>query len=216
LGAIAISVVSPGDGAESERGPGIVEQCHRAADAMPRIVSMLAALGALVVAGLLAPPVNAATLTYPVVLSSGNTYPSEWAATITVEPHYFDNGQAKFWSRAFCSAGPVCAGVGPTIEVVAGDDFTLTVTNNLGANPAGEDTTRNSMHSPNTTNLHTHGLHIDPVVDTVFIRAEPGTSLVYLYKVPVNHAAGTYWYHDHAHGRSAMAVMVGRCRLTPD
>ena len=157
---------------------------------MPRTVSMLAALAALAVAGLLAPPADAATLTYPAVLSSGKTYPSAWAATITVEPHYFDNGQAKFWSRAFCSAGPVCGGVGPTIEVVAGDNFTLTVTNNLGANPAGEDTTRNSMHSPNTTNLHTHGLHIDPIVDTVFIRADPGESLVYLY---------TVW----------------RCRLTP-
>jgi len=28
----------------------------------------------------------------------------------------------------------------------------MTVTNNLGVNPAGEETTRNSIHSPNTTN----------------------------------------------------------------
>ena len=61
-------------GAESERVPAFVAYRHRTADAVHRVVSMLAALATLAAAGLLAPP--GATLTYPVVLSSENTYPS--------------------------------------------------------------------------------------------------------------------------------------------
>lgn len=90
-----------------------------------------------------------------------------------------------------------------------GDNFTLTLINALGENAADEDTTMNSMHSPNSTNVHTHGLHIDPLVDTIFVTAAPGETLVYAYEVPANHAPGTHWYHDHTHGGSAMRVMGG-------
>jgi FtsP/CotA-like multicopper oxidase with cupredoxin domain len=64
-----------------------------------------------------------------------------------------------------------------------GDIFSLTLVNELGPNPAGEDTTMNTMHSPNTTNLHTHGLHIDPVIDTIFTKLAPGASHTYEYEV---------------------------------
>jgi len=65
------------------------------------------------------------------------------------------------------------------------------------------------MHAPNKTNLHTHGLHIDPGVDTIFFEAGPGESLVYNYKLPLNHASGLHWYHAHRHGSSTMQIMGG-------
>ncbi|KAJ1447911.1 Cupredoxin, partial [Pelagophyceae sp. CCMP2097] len=98
---------------------------------------------------------------------------------------------------------------GPTIEVLSGDALTLTLQNDLSANPTGEDTTINSMHSPNSINLHTHGLHIDPTVDTIFTSAAPGETLVYSYEVSADHAPGTHWYHDHTHGGAAMRIMGG-------
>jgi FtsP/CotA-like multicopper oxidase with cupredoxin domain len=118
--------------------------------------------------------------------------------------------QVSGWNtRAYCYLG-TCGLVGPTIELYPGDSFSLTLVNSLGANPTGEDTTMNSMHSPNTTNLHTHGLHIDPAIDTIFTKLAPGTSHTYLYEVPSNHAPGLYWYHDHTHGSSALKIM-GAC-----
>jgi hypothetical protein len=66
------------------------------------------------------------------------------------------------------------------------------------------------MHHPNTTNIHTHGLHIDPNVDNIYKAAEPnGGELVYVYEVPVAHAPGLHWYHAHTHGSSAMQLMGG-------
>ena len=62
---------------------------------------------------------------------------------------------------------------------------------------------------PNTTNLHTHGLHIDPAIDTIFESAGPGESLVYYYSLPSNHASGLHWYHAHKHGSSTMQIMGG-------
>jgi FtsP/CotA-like multicopper oxidase with cupredoxin domain len=117
---------------------------------------------------------------------------------MTVEANYVSNGDIAFTTRSYCYRG-VCSYPGPTIELVPGDNFSLTLTNNLGANPAGEDATMNSMHSPNSTNLHTHGLHINPRIDTVFTHAAPGETLVYNYEIPSNHAPGTHWYHDHTH-----------------
>eukprot|EP00961_Rhodomonas_salina_P119448 1607172-Rhodomonas_salina.1 len=67
----------------------------------------------------------------------------------------------------------------------------------------------NSMHSPNSVNVHTHGLHIDPLVDNVFDTIAPGASKTYAYKVPANHQPGLFWYHDHTHGSSALRVMGG-------
>eukprot|EP00854_Cymbomonas_tetramitiformis_P011476 gene11476-13561_t len=127
---------------------------------------------------------------------------------MTVEGTLQNNGQVSFYTRSYCYQG-ACSLVGPTLELIPGDTFSLTVTNNLGANPSNEDTTMNSMHSPNNTNLHTHGLHIDPNIDTIFALMHPGETHTYVYEVPADHAPGTHWYHDHAHGSSTLKVMGG-------
>ena len=55
--------------------------------------------------------------------------------------------------------------------------YELTYTNNLeGPNPGGE---WNNMKDPNTTNIHTHGLHISgesPADDVLFVELTPGDS----------------------------------------
>ena len=97
--------------------------------------------------------------------------------------------------------------VGPTLRFSAGDTVKVTLDNDLAANP-GTTTTMNSMHSPGTTNLHTHGLHVDSddPQDNVYVTVAPGETWEYTYSIPSDHAAGTHWYHAHFHGNTALQV----------
>src|SRR5262249_7142561 len=63
-------------------------------------------------------------------------------------------------------------------------------------------------HSFNTTNLHTHGLHVSPVgnSDNVLLAIPPQTKFTYEVKVPPTHPPGTYLYHADAHGSTAIQV----------
>ena len=100
--------------------------------------------------------------------------------------------------------------VGPTLRFSAGDTVKVTLDNDLAANP-GTTTTMNSMHSPGTTNLHTHGLHVDSddPQDNVYVTVAPGGVWEYTYSIPSDHAAGTHWYHAHFHGNTALQVGNG-------
>ncbi|NJO13406.1 MAG: multicopper oxidase domain-containing protein [Gammaproteobacteria bacterium] len=63
----------------------------------------------------------------------------------------------------------------------------------------------------NTTNLHTHGLWVSPSgnSDNVLLSINPSVNFEYEYNVPVDHPAGTFWYHPHLHGTTAMQVGSG-------
>jgi FtsP/CotA-like multicopper oxidase with cupredoxin domain/peroxiredoxin len=69
----------------------------------------------------------------------------------------------------------------------------------------------NSLESFNTTNLHTHGLHVSPsgVSDNVLLQISPGATQNYKIVLPPDHPAGTYWYHAHKHGSTAANVGSG-------
>ncbi|MDH7459897.1 multicopper oxidase family protein [Chitinophagaceae bacterium 26-R-25] len=61
------------------------------------------------------------------------------------------------------------------------------------------------------TNLHFHGMNISPSAngDNIFRIANPGDTLLYEMVVPVNHDAGTFWYHPHTCGNSEQQVALG-------
>ena len=84
---------------------------------------------------------------------------------------------------------------GPTLVVRPGDRLRLRLENDL----------------VDTTNLHTHGLHVSPegTSDNVFRTVEPGTAADYEYRIPDDHPAGTFWYHPHHHGTVADQVFGG-------
>ncbi|MHA6803625.1 multicopper oxidase family protein [Salinifilum ghardaiensis] len=75
---------------------------------------------------------------------------------------------------------------GPTLRVQSGDDLAVRLINRLA--------------EPN--NLHTQGLRVSPQGngDNPFLRTEPGTSFDYLFRIPRDHPAGTFWDHPHRHG----------------
>ncbi len=73
----------------------------------------------------------------------------------------------------------------------------------------------NRPHDFNTFNLHTHGLHVDPggIADNVFARFEPETTNLSEVILPADHPEGTFWYHPHHHGSSAVQLTGGMAGL---
>ena len=63
----------------------------------------------------------------------------------------------------------------------------------------------------NTINLHTHGWHVSPSgnSDNVLLNIAPQTSFHTRYNLPADHPAGTFWYHAHRHGSTAVQVASG-------
>ncbi len=59
--------------------------------------------------------------------------------------------------------------------------------------------------------LHTHGFFVSPsgVSDNVLLKVQPGKDQQYVIEVPEDHAPGTFWYHAHVHGSTAVQVGSG-------
>ena len=112
--------------------------------------------------------------------------------------------------------------VGPTLRVRQGDVVNLLLSNNLPAETAEEVQAQIAQESQsaylattpasfNTTNLHFHGLHVSPTgnSDNVLLDIVPQSRLRYEVKLPATHPIGSYWYHAHAHGSTAIQVGSG-------
>lgn len=109
--------------------------------------------------------------------------------------------------------------ISPRIEIDPGDTIRINLNNQLPKDPsclptptAGENAPGpNTPHCFNGTNLHTHGLWVNPGGngDNVLISINPGVSFQYEINVPTDHPAGTFWYHTHRHGSTAMQVSSG-------
>lgn len=109
--------------------------------------------------------------------------------------------------------------VSPTIHTSPGQRLSIRLANNLPADdPSCRNRPANSHNTPNcfnTTNLHTHGLWVDPNgnSDNVFLAVKPGESQLYDIAIPPDHPAGTFWYHAHVHGSTALQVSSGMAGL---
>jgi len=109
------------------------------------------------------------------------------------------------------------ASVGPVLSVRPGDQLNVRIVNKLPSdNTPCPDMNHEGMNNApvgvNTTNLHTHGLHVSPRgnSDNVFVQVCPeGGCFDYQYQIPNNHPAGTLWYHPHKHGSAAVQVANG-------
>jgi len=84
---------------------------------------------------------------------------------------------------------------GPTLRVRPGDLLRVRLVN----------------HIDQSTNLHTHGLHVSPHGngDNPFVTIEPGGGFDYAIAIPADHPAGTFWYHPHHHGTVADQIYAG-------
>ncbi len=107
----------------------------------------------------------------------------------------------------------------PTLRVNAGDRLRIRVVNELPPNPSS-DLRPAHLRYPNSTNLHTHGLHVSPglvsagvygdyVMDDPQLGIQPGQSRQHEYRIGIDHPPGAYWYHPHLHGASSIQVGSG-------
>lgn len=103
--------------------------------------------------------------------------------------------------------------VSPMLEVNPGDTIRISLNNKLPADPSCIQTDQdiNNPHCFNGTNLHTHGLWVNPAGngDNVLISVNPGVRFQYEYNISSDHPAGTFWYHTHRHGSTALQVSSG-------
>ena len=83
------------------------------------------------------------------------------------------------------------------LEINPGDTIRVSLNNKLPGNPSciTSGGSVNTPHCFNGTNLHTHGLCVNPAgnSDNVLISVNPGVSFQYEYNVPSDHPAGTFW-----------------------
>ena len=117
--------------------------------------------------------------------------------------------------RSYTRNGVPAAGafVSPTIRTRPGETVRVNLHNELPADAScaaghGEP---NVPHCFNGTNLHTHGLWVNPAGngDNVLLSINPGVSFEYEFGIPEEHPAGTFWYHTHRHGSTALQVSSG-------
>lgn len=103
--------------------------------------------------------------------------------------------------------------VAPLINASPGDTVRVMLRNTLpvDASCSNGSGTPSSPHCFNGTNLHTHGLWVSPTgnSDNVLLSINPGVDFQYEYNIPSDHPAGTFWYHPHRHGSTALQVSSG-------
>ena len=123
------------------------------------------------------------------------------------------NGEDPVRLRSYggCKSGPV-------IDVRPGDTLRVDLRNGTDkSDPSCWDNPPTGLSLPfgvgcfNTTNLHTHGLHVSPAgnSDNVLLNIAPQSRFPYEINIPSDHPAGTFWYHAHRHGSTAVNVASG-------
>src|SRR4030081_1082594 len=104
----------------------------------------------------------------------------------------------------------------PTISVYPSQTVRIRLQNQLPAEsendcPPPPARIHSAANCLSTTNLHFHGLHVSPTgnSDNVLLEHAPNQNFEYEVNIPVDHPAGTFWYHSHRHGSTAAQVSSG-------
>jgi FtsP/CotA-like multicopper oxidase with cupredoxin domain len=120
----------------------------------------------------------------------------------------FNNGET-LTTRAYRQQGGSYSVPGPTIRVVPGNKYVLSLHNTLPYAPL--DPGHNVFKDPNVVNIHTHGLHIsgESPGDDVTRAFEGQRGGDFVWDIPEDHMGGTFWYHAHHHGSTLLQVAGG-------
>jgi FtsP/CotA-like multicopper oxidase with cupredoxin domain len=139
--------------------------------------------------------------------------------TTTLQVSYTDPAQTSIAGCPVTLRSYNGALVGPTLRVQPGTVMDVLLDNRLPRETpdqvaqqyeqeASQAFIATRPHPYNTTNLHTHGLHVSPAgnSDNVLLAIPAQSRFPYEIRVPASHPAGSYWYHAHAHGSTAIQV----------
>ncbi|MEO1661171.1 MAG: multicopper oxidase domain-containing protein [Pseudomonadota bacterium] len=143
----------------------------------------------------------------------------EWSARIAYTDGEIYNPATgkmdKVRLRSYQGEGvdPDVSFVPPAINLRPGDTFLFNLENDLPADDPScvDHGDVNVPHCFNSTNMHVHGLWVSPSgnSDNVLVRLTPGATFTHEYNIPADHPAGTFWYHPHLHGATALQVSSG-------
>ncbi len=143
---------------------------------------------------------------HPVTTNNPEAY---YSGTLEMGEATFTIAGDTLTTRAYRQAGGTYTIPGPTLVMVPGQKYVLSLHNLLPYEPLS--TATNVFKDPNVTNLHTHGLHLSgesPGDDiTRFFEGQHGGDFV--YDIPADHMGGTFWYHPHHHGSTYLQVASG-------
>ena len=135
------------------------------------------------------------------------------ATIFNPETNQNDRVRLRSYRDAHEAVPPRVPFVAPTIVVAPGETVRITLNNMLPTDASCPAVIKdvNVPHCFNRTNLHAHGMWVSPSgnSDNVLISINPSVSFQYEYNVPVDHPAGTFWYHPHLHGSTALQVSSG-------
>lgn len=172
----------------------------------------------------------------PDILKSNN---GELDFTLSVEYQERNIAGCNTWLRNYAyrqnNGSKTSALVGPTLKLKPGDILRFRLENRMpdcasapdflcagshqhshseamDAPLSNEDAAKmNTPHNFNVTNFHTHGLWVSPSKnsDNVLLELQPGYGFDYEIRIPEDHPQGTFWYHAHVHGSTALQVSSG-------
>lgn len=163
-------------------------------------------LGSCVSKDVLISPYSGAELVQPVVEASSDGL--LMTTVVAQMGHYTLDGDAV--NLRSYNGNPV----GRTLDIRGGDTVKLKLINRLPDIPGTEICTIDGVKlitGYNVTNMHVHGLHVSPKApsDDIFLSIQPGQDYNYEYHIPKDHPPGTYFYHAHVHGSTAIQVGSG-------
>jgi FtsP/CotA-like multicopper oxidase with cupredoxin domain len=139
----------------------------------------------------------------PEVRSSAN---GQLKTTLRMHYAYKDLGGHRLYMRTYEGTVP-----GPTLRLKPGDVLRIKLINDMPPNRDAVPDDHVIPHHFNTTNFHSHGLHVSPsgIADNVMRIMEPGQSYDIEIAIPSDHIPGTNWYHPHAHGSADVQIASG-------
>ena len=119
---------------------------------------------------------------------------------------YLNVGGYRLYLRTYEGMSP-----GPTLRVKPGDTIKIQLSNEFPPNRDQSPANLATPHQFDTTNFHSHGMHVSPsgISDNVMRSMEPGKTYDIEISVPANHVPGTNWYHPHAHGSANIQMASG-------
>jgi FtsP/CotA-like multicopper oxidase with cupredoxin domain len=126
--------------------------------------------------------------------------------TLRMRYAWKDIGGYRLYMRTYEGTIP-----GPTLRVKPGDTLRIKLVNDLPPNRDPTPANHSVPHNFNTTNFHSHGLHVSPdgIADNVMRTMEPGGSYDIEIAIPADHVPGTNWYHPHHHGSADVQLASG-------
>ena len=130
----------------------------------------------------------------------------ELNTTLRMQYAYKNIGGHRLYMRTYEGTIP-----GPTLRVKPGDMLRIKLINDMPPNRDPMPADHSLPHHFNTTNLHSHGMHVSPsgISDNVMRMMEPGKSYDIEIAIPSDHVPGTNWYHPHAHGSADVQIASG-------